>query len=242
MIYVVFSDVHANLEALQAFFETADTIAHDKKVCLGDIVGYGADPNPCVELIRDRADLILAGNHDYAAVDETDASYFNSQAYKACMWTRDELTGDNKAFLRSLPVWKVEGEIFWAHSSPFQPLEWHYLFSADDSAKNFDYFDASVCFIGHTHKPVILQKDPAGRLETCSGPFWKLRSGNRYIINAGSIGQPRDGNPDPSFGIYDTEGMTIEFRRFSYDRSTARKKILENGLPPALAERLNLGL
>ncbi|MFQ5715953.1 MAG: metallophosphoesterase family protein, partial [Nitrospinales bacterium] len=227
---------------LGAFLETADTIAHDKKVCLGDMVGYGADPNPCVELIRDRADLILAGNHDYAAVGKTDVSYFNPDAYKACIWTHDELTDDNKEFLRSLPVRKLEGGIFWAHSSPFQPLAWHYIFSAVDGARNFDYFDASVCFVGHTHKPIILQKDPAGQIETCSGSFWKLRPGNRYIINAGSIGQPRDGNPDPSFGIYDTESGTIEIRRFSYDRSTARKKILENGLPPFLAERLDLGL
>lgn len=241
MIYLIYSDVHSNLEALKTFFAVAESVAHDKQVCLGDIVGYGADPNPCIELIRERTDIILAGNHDYAAIGKTDPSLFNTHAYQACVWTCNELTEENKDYLGSLPIFKEEDDVCWAHSSPFEPEEWHYIYSSRDGLKNFDYFSASVCFYGHTHRPIILEKSPDDRIDTFVQPVFELKPENRYLINVGSLGQPRDGNPDPVFAIYDTESAKVVFRRFNYDCAATQQKILQNRLPPYLAERLATG-
>lgn len=242
MIYIVFSDVHSNLEALQAFVELTRSIKHDKKVFLGDAVGYGADPNACVDWIRENADIILAGNHDYAVVGKTDFSYFNSYAYQACLWTRQELTEENKRFLSSLPVVKEEGGIFWAHSSPCDPEKWYYVSSLQAGIENFVYFRTPVCFIGHSHVHRIFERDPKGNVGDYRQMFTgKLEPDCRYIINAGSIGQPRDGNPDPAFVVYNSETLALELIRFKYDRAEAQRKILMNGLPGILAERLSYG-
>lgn len=241
MIYLVFSDVHSNLEALQAFSSIADSIVHDKKVCLGDLVGYGADPNPCVNFIRENTDLILGGNHDYAVVGKTDTAYFNPYAYQACLWTRQELSEENKTFLKTLPAIIEGDEICWAHSSPYEPERWHYIFSLTDGYENFDHFNSPVCFVGHSHIPLILERDPQGKIEMVRKPFYEFKPENRYIVNVGSLGQPRDGNPDPAFVIYDSELKTVALRRFTYDRETAQQKILDQELPPYLAERLGEG-
>jgi len=241
MIYIIFSDVHGNLEALQAFFEIADGIGHDKKVCLGDLVGYGADPNRCIELIREKADLVLGGNHDYAVTGKTDLSQFNSHAYQACVWTRDRLTPENREFLQTLPARKEEAGVCWAHASPFEPEAWHYIFSVYDGEQHFDHFEAPVCFVGHTHMPLILEKKPGGEIAAHHVADLKLAPESRYIVNAGSLGQPRDGNPDPAFVIFDDAAGVVEYRRFEYDRATTRNKIVGSGLPGYLADRLSVG-
>ena len=241
MIYVIFSDVHSNIEALQAFAELARTIRHDKKVFLGDAVGYGADPNACVEWIRANADIALAGNHDYAVVEKTDIAHLNPYAYQACLWTRKQLTGANKHFLGSLPVTKEEDGISWAHSSPHEPEKWHYVSSLPAGIENFEYFRTPVCFVGHSHVHRIFKRDSTGNVEDYPMFTGELEPDCRYIINAGSIGQPRDGNPDPAFVIYNSQTLTLEPRRFKYDRAAAQHKILKNGLPEILAERLSYG-
>ncbi|SVC29599.1 uncharacterized protein METZ01_LOCUS282453, partial [marine metagenome] len=159
MRYIIFSDVHSNLEAVKAFCQVIESIDHDKKVCLGDIVGYNADPNIVVEWIRDEIDLVLAGNHDYAVLEKTDTSYFNPAAYQACAWTRSALKNNNKEFLSTLPVKKEEDGIYWVHSSPFEPAEWHYVSTECSAEKNFDYFEQTFCFLGHSHLPVIFEKN-----------------------------------------------------------------------------------
>ena len=241
MICLIFSDLHSNLEALEAFQEIFASIKHDAKVCLGDTVGYGADPNPCVEWVRENAEIALAGNHDYAAVDKTDIAYFNSYAREACFWTRENLTPENREYLRSLPVEKKECGIRWVHSSPFEPDQWHYVTSAFDNLQ-FEHFDETVCFLGHTHVPQILELSPEGTVKEYSVSRMKLKSGCRYIVNVGSAGQPRDGIPNPSFVIYDTHSSMIEYRRFPYDIEAAQAKILQQRLPSFLAERLSAGI
>lgn len=241
MIYLIYSDVHSNLEALQAFSYITDSIVHDKKVCLGDLVGYGADPNPCVNFIRENTDLILGGNHDYAVVEKTDTSYFNPYAYQACLWTKQALSKKNLKFLKSLPAIIEEDEICWAHSSPYEPEQWHYILSLADGQENFDHFESPVCFVGHSHVPLILERDPQGQIEMYRKPFYEFQPDHKYIVNVGSLGQPRDGNPDPGFVIYDSESKTVAFRRFTYDLESAQKKILDAELPPYLAERLSDG-
>ena len=240
MIYIVFSDVHSNLEALHAFIEKIQSITHDKKVFLGDAVGYGADPNACVDWIRENADIILAGNHDYAVVGKTDFTYFNSHAYAACIWTRQELTEENKLFLSSLPVIKEEDGISWAHASPFEPGKWHYVSSLQAGTENFKYFNTPVCFIGHSHVHRVFEEDPTGKVEDCLLAE-ELKPDCRYIVNAGSIGQPRDGNPDPAFAIYNSETRALKLCRFKYNCAATQFKILKNGLPAILAERLSYG-
>ena len=245
MRYIIFSDVHSNLEAVKSFCQVIESIDHDKKVCLGDIVGYNADPNLVVEWICDEVDLVLAGNHDYAVLNKTDISYFNSGAYQACAWTRSALGKKNKEFLGTLPVEKEEGDIYWVHSSPFEPTEWHYVSTELSAEKNFDYFEQTFCFLGHSHLPGIFEKNKNNKICSFSVPNrsskLKLDPESRYIINVGSLGQPRDGNSDPSFVFYDSMSNVIEFHRFPYDLSLTQKKIRACGLPYSLADRLSVG-
>jgi len=241
MICLIFSDLHANLEALEAFQKNIASIDHDAKVCLGDTVGYGADPNHCVEWVRENSDVVLAGNHDYAAVGKTDTSYFNPFAMQACLWTREKLTSANQEYLCSLPVEKEKYGIRWAHSSPFEPDKWHYVTSAMDGSQ-FESFTEPVCFLGHTHVPLVLELSPEGVVEEYFVSHMKLKPGFRYIVNVGSLGQPRDHNPNPSFVTYDTNLSAIEYRRFPYDIASAQEKILQQGLPSFLAERLGSGI
>ncbi len=241
MRYIIFSDLHSNLESLRAFEKEIASIPHDKIACLGDTVGYGADPNPCLDWVRKNADIVLGGNHDYAAVKRTDTEYFNPWAYQSCLWTRKELSKVNTKFLKSLPCELEADGIHWVHSSPFEPEEWHYVTSRRDGAHHFDHFTAPLCFLGHSHQPVILDKPPEGRVEDYVSDLWDLEDGHRYIINVGSLGQPRDHNPDPCFVVLDQKAKTVAFHRYSYDIESAQKKILENSLPAPLAERLQEG-
>jgi len=243
MRYLIFSDLHSNLESLKSFSQIIKTIDHDKKVFLGDLVGYGADPNACVDWVREKADIILGGNHDYAVLGKTELTYFNPYAYQACLWTRQELTGENKDFLGGLPCEIVEAGIHWVHSSPYEPERWHYVVSRADGKINFDHFSAQVCFLGHSHRPVIIEQAQDGTISDCVSPTtWELKPDCRTIINVGSLGQPRDGNPKPSFVIYDSNAGTIEFHRYEYDFATTQRKILDNGLPSFLADRLSVGM
>lgn len=242
MKYLIFSDLHSNLESLQAFCQIIETIDHDKKVFLGDLVGYCADPNACVEWVRENADIILGGNHDYAVVGKTDLAYFNPYAYQACLWTRQELSQGSKDFLMTLP-YEIEGDgVYWVHSSPFEPDQWHYVSSREDGKIHFDHFSAPLCFLGHSHRPVIIEKGPDGDIADYHSSSWDLKPECRYIINVGSLGQPRDGNPNPSFVVYDTVAATVEFHRYEYDFESTQKKILDNGLPFPLADRLRIGM
>lgn len=241
MIYIVFSDLHANLEALKVFAEVAQSVKHDKKVFLGDAVGYGADPNACVEWIRDNVDIALAGNHDFAAVGKVDLSQFNPQAYQSCRWTQKGLSPANKEFLSSLPIMKEEGGICWVHSSPYEPENWHYASSPWVRSESFKHFISPVCFVGHSHIPMICEEDKEDDGAVKIILSGKLEADRRYMINVGSLGQPRDGNPDPPFVIYDSESRTFEYRRFKYDFSATQYKILKNGLPSIHADRLLYG-
>lgn len=242
MRFIIFSDVHSNLEALQSFCRATESVLHDKKVCLGDIVGYNADPNPVAEWIRDGTDFALAGNHDYCVLNQTDASYLNPAAYQACAWTRRNLTQSNKNFLDTLPIEKEEYGIYWVHSSPFEPKKWHYVSTIKIAEKNFYYFEQAICFIGHSHLPGIFEKKKNNKVYSHDTSKLELDPDSRYIINVGSLGQPRDGNPDPVFVFYDSVSHIVEFCRFSYDLLSTQQKIRACGLPSSLADRLKNGV
>jgi len=241
MRYIIFSDLHSNLEALNQFEKEISSIPYDRLVCLGDIVGYGADPNLCIDWVRNNVDFTIAGNHDLAVVEKTDISYFNAYAVEACKWTQKILTAVNRMFLESLPMDREENGVYWVHASPYQPARWHYVFSKKDAKKHFSSFDAPVCFVGHSHKPVILEQKPMGEINDYVANLWNIEPENRYIFNDGSLGQPRDGNTRPMYILYDSDERTVEYKRFDYDFTQTQKKIIENGLPTYLADRLSRG-
>ena len=242
MKFIIFSDIHSNLEALKSFCRTTESVLHDKKVCLGDIVGYNADPNPVVEWVRDKTDFALAGNHDYSVLNKTDPNYLNPAAYQASLWTRRNLTNSNKDFLNTLPIEKEEDGIYWVHSSPFEPKKWHYVSTKKSAEKNFNYFDQAICFVGHSHLPGIFEKNKNNKVYSHDTTKEELDPESRYIINVGSLGQPRDGNPDPVFVFYDSVSHIVKFFRFSYDLFSTQQKIIACGLPYILADRLRKGL
>ena len=242
MKFIIFSDIHSNLESLQSFCRVTESVLHDKKVCLGDIVGYNADPNPVVEWVRDKTDFALAGNHDYSVLNKTDPNYLNPAAYQASLWTRRNLTNSNKDFLNTLPIEKEEDGIYWVHSSPFEPKKWHYVSTKKSAEKNFNYFDQAICFVGHSHLPGIFEKNKNNKVYSHDTTKEELDPESRYIINVGSLGQPRDGNPDPVFVFYDSVSHIVKFFRFSYDLFSTQQKIIACGLPYILADRLIKGL
>ncbi len=247
MKYLVISDLHGNLEALNGFLKALEDLKSqnglrfDKLVCLGDMAGYGANPNEIIDWVRENCQIVLAGNHDYAVVGKTDTSYFNPDALKACHWTEGVLTAENRDYLASLPASIVQDDICWAHSSPYEPEEWHYIDNRYDGMDNFPHFTENVCLVGHSHRPVIIEEREPNKVQEYYDSDWKLKDGHRYIFNVGSLGQPRDGNPDPAFAIFDSCENTYQVRRFKYDVKTAQSKIKSVSLPTFLSDRLALG-
>jgi len=240
--YILCSDVHGNLEALQALLEAVEGEKADRFVFLGDLVGYGADPNACVEKLREVAHLVLAGNHDYGALGLTDIDYFNPHARAAIFWTRKTLSPENHIYLKTLPLKRVENGLTLVHSSPFRPEDWYYISGPEEAIEGFSWCETPLCFVGHTHFPILFIMEPSGRVRY--GRFRKvhLEEGLRYLINVGSVGQPRDGNPDSCYVLYDGNEGLLELKRVPYDVETAQEKILAAGLPSFLAYRLAQGM
>jgi len=242
MKYAIMSDIHGNIEALRAVLEDIAAVAPDEVLCLGDIVGYGADPNECVEMTRTAAAVTVAGNHDWAAVGKLGLDYFNSAARIAAEWTGTVLLRENRSFLEGLPLTaKAEESMLLVHSSPAAPEEWNYVFHPGQAAIGFASFAEPLCFIGHTHQPAVFTEGGDLHLGRVLESF-RLSKGSRYIVNVGSVGQPRDGNHKAAYCVYDSKDMTLAIRRVEYDVAGAQAKIVKNGLPSSLAERLPLGL
>jgi diadenosine tetraphosphatase ApaH/serine/threonine PP2A family protein phosphatase len=235
MRVAIISDIHSNLEALQKALEIIDEKKVEEIVCLGDLVGYGANPNECVELTRKRASRILLGNHDQAAFDLSQTEHFNRHARTAAYWTNQTLTQENLEFLKSLPFQHVIDDLTFVHASPRDPEQWEYVFSAHEAKTNFESFQTRICFVGHTHIPGVFPEDLKMQKSTVTRE-------NRYIVNVGSVGQPRDGNWKLSFGVFDTSAWTYDLVRSEYDVQTASEKIVAADLPRFLADRLLVGI
>lgn len=240
MRYAILSDVHANLEALEAVLSDLRLRNIDKILFLGDAVGYGPNPNECVEILKDCSAVMLAGNHDHAVVGLTSIEYFNDYASFGVEWTQSVLTPENFEFLKSLKPSSVleSDDIFIVHSTPKEPEEWHYLLSLWDADVNFRYFQQKVCFLGHSHRSAIIEQPESGEMVTYKQGT-DLKAGNRYIVNAGSVGQPRDGDPRACYAII-TDGK-VEFIRVKYDIEKTQEKMRNAGLPAPLIERLAKG-
>lgn len=241
MKYAIISDIHGNLEALESALLEIEKTQVDSILCLGDIVGYGPNPNECVAKIKEISDVCLAGNHDYAPLGRLDLAYFNPWAKDAINWTAERLSPDSKQFLTELPL-KMEVDGFTiVHATPATPDEWNYITTIGDAVRNFTEFKGQICFIGHSHVPMVVSVDENDEYRLIKKSAFNIEKGMRYIINVGSIGQPRDLNPKASFGIYDNESKTYELKRVDYDLSQTQSKIRESGLPEFLAERLESG-
>ena len=242
MRYAVLSDAHGNLEALEAVLKEAEAIGYDRLLFLGDFVGYGANPNECVELIRERASVAVLGNHDSAVLHPEEADYFNEFARRAVLWTRERLTKENMNYLASLPFTaKPEGNILVVHASPHKPEKWDYILSIYDAEFHFGHFSEPICLFGHSHIPGIFIREPDGKITMIEDEPLKLDDSRRFLINPGSVGQPRDLDWRASFGLLDTEKRVFEFFRVEYDVDKAQLRIKEAGLPEVLAKRLAIG-
>ncbi len=241
MKWALFSDIHGNLEAIQAVAEDLRLQGAERIFFLGDGVGYGAEPNECLAVVRELTDTGVAGNHDYGAVGLTRIDTFNPAALQAILWTQDHLSMENIAYLRRLPLTRQEGEVDFVHSSPDHPEEWNYIFSLPEAEEGFRALRGNVCFIGHSHRPMVVGQEAGGKIDILRSVKVRLKEGVRYIINVGSVGQPRDGDPRASYGIYEDESREYRLRRVEYDIPGAQKKIRHAGLPPSLAQRLSKG-
>lgn len=240
MRYAIVSDVHGNLEALQAAFNLIAPT--DGVLCLGDIVGYGPNPNECVELIRARATATVLGNHDVAAIDNFGLSYFNATAREAMRWTQTVLTPDNADWLNGLGYEFRVPEFLLVHGAPVVYFE--YILDKAAAARAFAATDAPLIFNGHTHIAEYYALRADGSIEHKhwqQGGTFTLAAGSRYIVNVGSVGQPRDLNPRPSFAFYEPAEAMITIVRFDYDMSRVQEKIASVHLPAALARRLVVG-
>ncbi|MDZ7372382.1 MAG: metallophosphatase family protein [candidate division KSB1 bacterium] len=241
MRIAILSDIHANLEALIAVLEDIEKQDLDAVLCLGDVVGYGPDPVECINTMKTISLFVLAGNHDHAAVDLTSAQDFNPVARAAVEWTRRQLDEPARAYLASLPLTRQDLGVYFVHGSPFRPEEWNYILSAADAGRAFDCFEEPVCFVGHSHVPLVLELGQDGRIRY-RDPYGTVFQGDRrYIVNVGSVGQPRDGDPRAAYGIWDRTQKAFELRRVAYDVQSVQRKILQAGLPPLLAYRLAYG-
>ncbi len=240
MRFAIFSDIHANLEALEAALEDMRGRKCMHFVCLGDVVGYNANPHECVERMREMDCPIVKGNHDEQASLIESSRDFNELAEQAMAWTRDNLTADDKEWLRGLPLQRQVGDFTIVHATLDTPEQWGYVFNNLDAAASFTYQDTTVCFFGHTHVPGAFIRDDNGirrvRIERL-----QIEMSKKYFINAGSVGQPRDSDWRTSYCVYDTEENVVEQHRVKYDLSAAQKKIVKAGLPELLAHRLSLG-
>jgi diadenosine tetraphosphatase ApaH/serine/threonine PP2A family protein phosphatase len=241
MKFAIISDIHANLEAFEAALRRIDEIKPDKILCLGDIVGYGPDPNECVKIAKNKVDFSLCGNHEYGALGRTDLQTFSENARIACEWTREVLSDENFSYIKDLPVSIVEEGMFLVHSTPINPERWDYIFTTRDASYQFMGFSELTCLVGHSHVPACFEEE-AGVCKLSENNPLCLEEGRRYIINFGSIGQPRDYDPRASFGVIDTEERRVQLIRIAYDIERVQRKIMNHGLPLFLAERLGIGV
>jgi predicted phosphodiesterase len=239
MKYAIIADIHGNLEAFQVVLEDIRAQKADSVVCLGDVVGYNANPKECLQIVRDMNLPCVKGNHDEYCSSEDHLEGFNPHAADAVHWTRNQLNAEDKQWLRDLKYSRMVDNFTIVHATLDAPQRWGYVFDKLAAAASFPYQNTQLCFFGHTHVPVAFMRDTVVRGGTYSK--FKIDAAKKYFINVGAVGQPRDNNPKCAYVIYDTTAQTIEIRRLDYDIAAAQAKIIAAGLPERLAERLAYG-
>lgn len=241
MRILIISDIHANLTAFEAVLADAKD-QWDEIWCLGDVIGYGPDPNECVALLREHKHMTLTGNHDWAALGRLDISNFNQDARRAIEWTQNALTDETRAYLDPIAPDDLRGEFTLAHGSPREPV-WEYITDSFIAWENFDHFKTTYCLVGHTHYPVVFEQDEEFGAQAFhadyDGPL--QLNDTRMIINPGSVGQPRDSNPDAAYALLNLDTLIWQHKRVSYDISATQQRMRAHGLPPRLIARLKHG-
>jgi len=233
MKIAIISDIHSNLEALMEVLGEVDARGITTIICLGDVVGYGANPNECIDVLKERSIPCIAGNHDKAVIGERSISDFSDYAKAGVLWNMKNLSKHNLEFIKRFPYSIENHNALFVHSSPDYPEEFRYLFFPQDAVTSFRYFSQPICFVGHTHHPLIFCEDMSTT---------KLTKEKRFIVNVGSVGQPRDGDWRSCFVVFDTDAWSVSYVRVEYDVKAAQKKIYKAGLPKKLGDRLLVGV
>jgi predicted phosphodiesterase len=241
MRYGIFADVHSNLEALDAVVAAYKKESIDVYLCVGDVVGYGANPKECIEKVRSLAMVTVAGNHDWAAVNLFSAETFNPFAKTAILWTKQQLSDTDKDFLETLKLVYKNECLTLVHGTLDNPRDFDYMADGYIAEESFRRTETSVCFIGHSHIAGTFIKEDNDRISYRLDSSFGIKPEHKYIVNVGSVGQPRDANPKAAYCIFDTEKKEVQIRRVEYDTKSARRKIIDAGLPAFLGDRLLLG-
>ena len=239
MRIAIFGDIHANLEALEAVLKDAMEQGVSEYVCMGDIVGYNADPSACLEIVRAMDCPTVKGNHDEDASGSHSLESMNPVAAAALEWTRQHHTAEQRQWLARLRMVRQVSDFTVVHSTLDQPANWNYVTNRFDAMSNFSYQFTQVCFHGHTHVPRVYMK--ADKVQEVFTDAVAIEDGAKYFINVGSVGQPRDGDWRACYAIYDLNHQMVVLRRVEYDIAETQRKILAAGLPPMLAERIQEG-
>ena len=237
--YAIMGDIHGNREALSACLEHAEAQGVNTHVCVGDVVGYNADPAFCLDTIRDMDFIVVRGNHDHYCSHDECLEDFHPLAANVVDWTRRQLTPEQITFLRSMKLSRRVAGFTIVHSTLDMPDKWGYVFDTLEADANFNYQSTTVCFHGHTHVPVMYEKDD--RVTRHEYSTLNLTLGRKYFVNVGSVGQPRDGDPRSAYVTYDPSNKEIVLHRVEYDIAATQQKIRNAGLPEKLAKRLELG-
>ena len=241
MLYGIFSDIHSNLAAFEAVVASMRAAGVERRVCLGDLVGYGVDANECVALAKETADICLVGNHDSVAIRwESDAG-FNPYAKQAIEWTQGHLSEDSLKYMKGLPYIFEENDICFVHASPMSPADWVYITDLEDALDAFDHFSERCCFVGHTHSPVIVAMRDGAIPKIIETDTYKLEDGERLLMNVGSVGQPRDRDPRACWCLFNTETMTVKLMRVDYNVAQTQGRMRAQGFANFLIERLGVG-
>lgn len=249
MRYAVLSDIHSNLEALTAVLSDVAAQRADRMLCLGDLIGYGADPEACLSALQHSQAVCVAGNHEYGCIGKLDDRWFNDAARRAVEWTRDRLGFMELDWLRRLPLVATDGPCTLVHGTLKHPERFEYLADLAQAVDAARMCDTGYCLFGHTHLPVLIEYDRrqgrVGRVLDTAQELTEVSLSEepavRYVINPGSVGQPRDGDPRASYAVLEPEAHRVTFHRVAYDIRAAQEKIRRAGLPEFLADRLAVG-
>lgn len=238
-IYAILGDIHGNMEALNAVLEDAENQGAKEFACVGDLVGYNANPAECMEILSGLNCVTVRGNHDHYCSNDESLGDFHPMAASVVDWTRQQLSREQLEYLRGLELSRKIAGFTLVHSTLDMPERWGYVFDCLDADAHFNYQVTTVCFYGHTHVPVVFESE--GKTVRKAYSSFELEPGRKYFINVGSVGQPRDGDPRSAYVLYDMDEKRVTLRRLEYDIQSAQGKIRRAGLPDRLARRLEMG-
>lgn len=241
MRMALISDIHANLEALQAVLKDIESRQVDKIHCLGDVIGYGCDPVACLELVSKHCEIKLMGNHEYAAIGVLSSESMNQHARTSMHWTVGKLGDRDISMIADFDMTATDADCLLVHASPHEPDDWHYILSQHEAAEAFEAFDQKLAFHGHTHLPMIFCEAPDGKIRTIVGHDFDPDEESRYLANIGSVGQPRDNDPRASYVVYDSNEIAVRYHRVEYDIKATQAKMCRADMPSMLIERLEIG-